>query len=289
MTENKESRKKGELLRLLSDTEQQAQDLKSKGHEIVEQGQSIEDLAHCSKDFIKCVPDDSFLSNDVWDYQISSWSALNETAADANKAYDKTKPLVLLAVDSTNVATTAVISSVTIAALPTHERASARSAFEQYEHLLEQSDLIEKIKLEISRLGLISSKSGYESILSLVQQSNKAFKVPSLKDVSPSAVLIPLREALNRAIADLLPRRRKQEKARNHTAKVQSICSQCCYSAVDPRQIEELAKQIDDLNGQMSGAKQSSMTRDQVRELMNRGLVFLLTFLRMLDENKLSA
>ena len=149
-----------------------------------------------------------------------------------------------------------------------------------------QDNLIEQIKVEISRLGLYSSKSGSASILSLIEQSNNAFKVPSHEDVSPTGVLVPLREALNRALADLLLRRINQEKAKNHRAKIQSICNQCCRSAVDLRQIEQLVNQIEDLNDQMSRAKQSLMTRDQVRELMNRGLVFLLTFLRMLDDTK---
>ena len=287
MKENKKTKKKDKLLHILSDSEQDTQSLISKGRKIVEQGQFITDIAQCTKDFIKCIPDDSFLPQEKWDDQIFSWNSWRERAADTNKALDETKPLVLIAVDSTNVATTAVISSIQVASLPKNEQASARSAYDKYEKLLDQSNLIQEIEEEISRLSLTSSQPGREYILSLVQQADKAFKMPSLEGVSASAVIIPLREAINRTFADLLPRRQLQEKAKNPKIKIQSICKQCCRSAVDTRNIEQLVNQVDDLYDKMSGAKQHSMTRDQVRELMNRGLVFLLAFLRMLDENKL--
>jgi hypothetical protein len=56
---------------------------------------------------------------------------------------------------------------------------------------------------------------------------------------------------------------------------------------MDERQIAQLAKEAYDLNDELSEAKQRSMTRERVRELMNRGFLFLHSFLRALDETKM--
>jgi len=157
----------------------------------------------------------------------------------------------------------------------------------QYEQLLEKSNLNKELEKEVRRLNLTTSQGGHESVLSLVQQAEQAFNIPSVKEISPSAVLIPLREAINRAFDDLLKRRPKQEKAKSRRDKTISICEQCLRSGVAKEQIELLANEANDLNNLLSAAKQAVMNRNQVRELMNRGFVFLRNFLGIIDENKM--
>jgi len=84
--------------------------------------------------------------------------------------------------------------------------------YEKFEQLLEQPDLIRKIDGEIQRLGLSTAATSSRSALSLLNEAEQAFRVPSVNEVSPSAVPIPVREAIKRIFDDLLPRRPQQEK-----------------------------------------------------------------------------
>ena len=152
---------------------------------------------------------------------------------------------------------------------------------------MEHPNRILELETEIHRLRLTTTGGGGHSTLSLLRQADQALKAPSDKEVAPSAVLIPLRESINRAFADLLKRRPQQEKTKNDKEKVMSICKQCCRDGVEVEQIEAYANEAYDLTNLLSKAKQEMLTRDRVRELMNRGLVFLLAFFRILDEKKM--
>jgi hypothetical protein len=285
MAETEPKKGKDELLKIVRDTGTEAASLVSKGRDLVKQGQFIHDLASHTEDFITCVPCDDNLPKEAWRDQKSQWHALHAGVTKANESL-RNVPLMTIA-DSTSVATTTVISDVLVASLPTSAQIPARKAYQRYEEFLEESNLLQDLHTEIRRLSLDRCPSGGESCLSLLQKSEDAFKIPSGPEGNGIGVLIPLRESINRAYADLLSRRPRQGKAGNPGDKVRSICSQACHPAVDSAQIERLAQQADDLNDYLSGAKQGGMTRTQIREAVNRGLVFFLAFLRMIDETRL--
>jgi|MudIll2142460700_1097286.scaffolds.fasta_scaffold13376_2 hypothetical protein len=284
--DSKNSNKKDEFLHILKNVEHDAQDMIFKGREIVEQGQFIADLASCNEEYISCLPDDSALSERQWNNQIDSWRRLHNYASSANSIYGKIDRLYF-ATDSTSVASSAAISLAYIPSLPPPSQEPARKAFERFSRIIEKSHILKELESEIQRLELTTSMSNNESILSLLSQTDQAFKVPSISEVSSVAVLIPLREAINRTLADLLQRRQSQEKTKNNQEKVRSICAQCCFSGVDDTQIEQLANEANDLNKLLSEAKQEAMNRDSVRELMNRGFLFLRSFMRTLDKNRM--
>lgn len=281
------SKQKDKLLQILSKTKRAAEEVASKGREFVKQGQYAADLAACNAEFIRHFPNDSFLSPRQWDDQIAAWNRLGECADGVISALDDTPQWLISTVNSASVSTSTVISSVYIPCLPTSSQDAAQKTYERYEQLLEGSNLVSEIEIEIRRLGLASSIAESESTLSLILQSKHALEVPSMEGVSPPAVLIPLREAINRSLADLLRKRPRQEKASAVQVKVHSICDQCCKPSVDGRQIRQLEQEACDLIDELSEAKQRSMTRERVRELMNRGFLFLLSLLRALDENKM--
>lgn len=284
--ENRRNIKKDALLRFLSDIEHNAQSLVSKGREIVKHWQFIADSASCHADFVRCAPDDSFFTSRLWDDQITSLDELCKSAV-ATITTLNVMPQLVFATNATSLAASTAISSVYIPFLPSSSQGPARKAYERFEQLLEQANQVEELETEILRLGLTSSRAGNESILSLLHQAVEAFKAPSIQDVSPSAVLIPLREAISLTLADILPRRPHQEKTKGHREKVRSVCNQCGHLGVNATQIEQLANEAHYLNDQLSQAKQGAMTRDRVRELLNKGVLFLRSFFRVLDENKM--
>ena len=283
MTELK--KKKEELLGILTAAEHDAQSLISKGREIIQTGQFISDLSRYNKEFVQLIPDDSYIPADRWENQLFAWQNVHKQVDVANSSHN----LVLTDSSSTSAAVSAssIISTMVISTLPQDTQDKAIVIFHKFEQLMEQSDLFKKIGDEIHRLGVSTTSSGKASPLSLLKQAEQAFKAPSVDEASPSAVLIPLREAINGVFVALLPKRLQQEETGGNQKKLLSICKQCSRDGVDSKQIENLAKKAHDLNDILSGAKQKKLSRDQVREFMNRGLVFLLAFLQMLDEQKM--
>ncbi len=281
----KEDKKKKELLQVLNDVDNNAQSLKSKGIKIVERGQYISDLCHHNKEFIELIPNDSHLLPERWENQVFTWQNVNKQLIDINSKHD------LVLTDSSSLSATVssgyMISTEIISNLPQDIQVSAMPIFYKYEQFIEQSPLFQKINYEISRIGLPTDSTNKESAVSLLKQAGQAFKSPSVEGVSPSAVLIPLREAINCILSDLLPKRPKQEIAKGNKEKVRSICRQCSFEGIDSKQIEILANEVHVLNALLSGAKQNKFTRDHVRELLNRGLVFLLSLLQMIDNQKI--
>lgn len=197
--------KKKELLQELNDAEHDAQSLIDKGRDMVQLGQYISDLSRYNKEFIQLIPDDSSLSPERWENQLFAWQTVHKQINTQNKRHD----IVLTDSSSLSAAVSAssIISTETIVSLPQAAQDQAWVIHNKFEQLLEQSDLIQKVGNEIQRLGLSTSSGGKESTLSLLKQAEQAFKAPSINEVSPSAVLIPLREAINRVFADLLPKR----------------------------------------------------------------------------------
>jgi hypothetical protein len=285
MTEKdkKNSAKKDEFLHILKDVKHDAKKMIEKGREVIERGQFIADLASCNEEYISCIPDDSALSQKQWNNQIESWGRLHTYADSANSIYG-TVDRLHFATDSTSVSSSAAISMACIPSLPPPSQEQARRAFERFESIIEKSNILQELETEIKRLDLTTSTTNSQSIFSLLTQADQAFRVPSISGVSPMAVLLPLREAINRTFADLLQRRQSQERTKNNKEKVLSICTQSSVEGIDQAHIEQLADEAVELNRLLSEAKQESMNRDSVRELMNRGFVFLRSFLRTLDE-----
>jgi hypothetical protein len=287
MTEDNQNKKKSELLNILQKADHDASDLTSKGREIVQQGQRISDLARYAGRFIQAIPDDSFFAPQKWDEYRLEWLNTVAQIDAANQAVGNPKSNSLIFVaNSTTASSSTIISSAIIPTLPVSVQGQAWAAYNGFEQLLEQSNLVEEIAEEISRLGMTSPKE-IESTLSLVRQAKAAFDTPSSKKVSPVAVLISIRGAINRVFADLLPKRPIQEKTSGDREKVRSICALCRRSDIKDEQIERFANEAYDLNDLLSDAKQATFNRDEVREYMNRALLFLRSFLQALDENKL--
>jgi hypothetical protein len=87
------------------------------------------------------------------------------------------------------------------------------------------------------------------------------------EETDPASVLIPTREAMNTALADLLRRRPNQARAQNLKDKVLSIGTQAKRDEVDPDQLTTLADEAEQIIDSLSGARQRVMPREEVRAL----------------------
>jgi len=284
MTDERKDKKKQDLLRFVSQVEEEASKITSQGREIVKQGQFTSDVARYTKQFIEAVPD-GFFSLTQWDAHTNIWQNALGRAKTYKDSLGDPMGFALIA-DSTATSSTTIITSSLIVRLPPETQGAAQKAYEGFEQTLEHANIRKDIDTEINRLGLIALKNT-ETIASLLIQAEQAFTTPSVKGVSPSAVLIPLREAIEQTYTILLRRRPLQEPVKGDSSKVRSICKQCSHTITDSAQIELLAGDASQLKDLLSGAKQDSLSRDVVRELLNRGLIYLRTLLRTLDVSKI--
>ncbi len=285
MAEEEKDKMKKELLSVARDVENVASAIAAKGREAVRQGEFLGDVVKYTRQFIETVPDDGFFSQDTWKAQTGILQAALQRAEIYNGAMNDATTLALSA-DSTATSSVVIVTSGAVASLPPEVREAGRKAYEGLERILEGSNIRNDIDAEIARLGLTTMK-GKETISSLLCQAEQAFTTPSGGQVAPAAVLIPLREAIDQAYAVLLQRRPNQEPAKGDSAKVKSICQQCKDASVDVAQIEFLVSEAPKLKDQLSGAKDNLLSRDEVRELLNKGLIYLRTFLRIIDAKKL--
>ncbi len=284
MADEEKDKKKQDLLRLVSQVEDEASKITSQGREIVKQGQFTSDVARYTKQFIEAVPD-GFFSPTQWDAHTNIWQNALERATTYKDSLGNPMSFALIA-DSTATSSTTIITSSLIVRLPPETQGAAQKAYEGFEQTLEQANIRKDIDTETNRLGLIAL-TGKETISSLLVQAEQAFTTPSIKEVSPPAVLIPLREAIDQTYSILLRRRPVQEPAKTDSDKVRSICTQCGQIGIDNAQIDLLTGEAPQLKKLLSGAKQDSLSRDVVREHLNRGLIYLLTLLRALDASKM--
>jgi hypothetical protein len=182
MMEDNMSNKKDELLQKLSDAKRAAQELASKGREVVKQGQIAADLAAFNEDFIRHFPDDSFISPRQWDDQIAAWNVLSERARVVISILDETPKLLISAVSSASIATSTVISSVYILCLPPSSQDAARKTYERYEQFLERSNLVSEIEIEIRRLGLASPIAKASQFWPSFIKANRPSRCPVWKE-----------------------------------------------------------------------------------------------------------
>jgi hypothetical protein len=68
---------------------------------------------------------------------------------------------------------------------------------------------------------------------------------------------------------------------------VVSIGGQCHRGTLDTAYFERLGDEAKNLNGQLSDAKQGAISRDQVKYLFSKALLFLGSFLGSIDDTKL--
>lgn len=279
------TKKRDKLIDLMTRTEVESGGVVSKYQSYVKEAQFTVDFASAYKDVVIRFPDDSVLSPQEWDDQISAWS---ETLKRAQYANNSTEGLqfVSSALTSSN-STAGAVSYRVISRLPSANQYDAARSYERVQGVLSARNFIADIEKECTRLGIKPSKPGAESVLALLRHGKQAYDVPSSGRISAAAVLIPIRSAIDAACAELLQRRPQQEKTGGLPQKVRLICEQCHLPHIKPTDIGILERRANSLHDELSRAKEAAMRREEVRELMNNAFLFFLDFLQMIDENKL--
>ncbi|MBI3800850.1 MAG: hypothetical protein HY268_28215 [Deltaproteobacteria bacterium] len=279
--------RKGKLLEEIQYTKQATDRYRAKGQEIVEQGQIMKDLAESAEAYVASLPDDTYVLPERWDQGIAAWNAAKSRLDTANEIL-MTAGNVYFTTAATGVTTSWLMSSMTLEKpLPLDVQPIAEKAVAKFNKAAERANWGEEAEKELFRMGFDNAPVGQNSAALLLRQARDPFLRPSADETAPAAVLIPLRESINRVLADLLRRRPNQEPAKGADDKVMSIGSQVARSGIQQGDLVRLATDARDLINALSASKQGEMTREDVRLLFMRGASFLVAFLRALDESKL--
>jgi len=257
------------------------------GHKVVRAGQDARDLAGVAEGFFRALPDDSALRPGIWDNQLAQWGALHDKMRSYVVSFHLPEIVASGTTLTTFSTTTVMFNPDLISSLPDDVRPTVRAAVARLHDLIDREDWVPKTRAEFARLGLSASAKCDTDPLRLLAEAQDALLQPSSPETSPSGVLIPMREAIEQAITWLLPQRPRQEPAPTWREKIRSIGRQAGRATVLVDEFDRLAADATKLIDALSGAKQRAYSRDDVHMLFKQALIFLLAFLRALDEKKL--
>jgi hypothetical protein len=140
----------------------------------------------------------------------------------------------------------------------------------------------------IRALHLDIAPTGKKSTLELFQTAHQAFEAPISKGNPVITSLVPMREAVESSLDELLKLRPKQESTgASHSKKILSIGAQLKKDFISDVVVQEWADQWHDISDKdLSASKRYQMTRDEWSRKLNRATQFFHSFLTGLDPTK---
>ncbi len=226
-------------------------------------------------------PDDSVLPAETWTRLKAGWAAYNQ---------EVDRLSVSMEAPSTATATgqaVALTTTNTEQVLRSWIGPSEMTAYEDLQAILHRPDLVKDALQVVRDLGLDVVHPGKRSAISMIEEVQAALACPPGEAPSPSAVLIPAREAIQTILATLLPRRPQQEPARTDRLKVESIGRQCGATQLAQDHFERLGAELERLIDELSGGKQSTSTTSALGTLFDQALQFLIAFLSSLNDKRM--
>jgi hypothetical protein len=142
----------------------------------------------------------------------------------------------------------------------------------------------------LQEFGLDTNAGQDRSAHGLLVSAEDALKAPSSADGYEASVLIPLRESINRAVDELLKRRKSQREIKGGLkGKITELAEQCGRDGSSPEDVARVADTTHLLNDRLSGAKKRTMTREEIGDLFAQGVGVLKDILTLVDRAKLRA
>lgn len=283
---NDPAKQKEDLVRLITGAKRGARELESFGHGLVESARFTQDMAGPLAELVKQVPPDQ-LPPVEWTRQIESWGAWHETACKLQGMQTIVNSFGAVSQATANTSVTGVmplfVSEPNMPPLPAHIEAPRTKLFQT----LDRYPLTDQATASMRRLGLDSRGGNARPPLDLLQEARGALDRPVVGDGGPVSILVSLRECIDAVITELVRRRPRQETARGWGAKIISVGGQCARPMLGAGHFSRLGVDAESLMNQLSGAKQDGMSRDQLTECFNRGLLFLNALMDSMDESLL--
>jgi hypothetical protein len=279
-----DTKKRDSLYKLLEEVEKQAPEIEKAGNEMVRSARLTKDIAATLRRVVGELPNDDFVPDEHWQRTQQGWEAVQKTI----------EPLKNFNSYVTNFTVTATGSTVNTISM-VYEIQPIMPAFEptilaaktEFGHILDELPLMNDVISSMMRLGLMAYGSKRPAA-DLLTDAHNALECPQTVNATGALpVLISLRECIESVLAELIRRRPKQEPAAKSSEKIVSIGKHCGRDSLPADFFTRLGADCSDLLSRLSGKKQASMPRPQIRQEFNEGLVFLKAFLESIDEAKL--
>lgn len=277
-------RDKVELLDQIARAKQEGRRLSSEGRDLVFKGEQAIRFAETMEKFITVVPS-ADLPPEGLSNSITTWSTWTTAAGHVTIDPSLTQGLDYAA---SNVAVTAsgIMTNAVMLHVPAPDYQTAKDGYEEFYRIVEHPRCHSDVVSLIGTLALDESGLGQKSSLDLLADAKNALEAPSSGRPAPISVLVSVREATNRILADLLRRRSNQEKAKGVREKVDSILKQCGYAWLSADQIRVLGNEAERLMDDLSDAKQADLDRPTIFERYTKALLFLRSLLQGLDASR---
>jgi hypothetical protein len=265
----------------MAETKEQVDRIVGVAGKALEAGQLVSDVLVPVRDVLIGTPANA-LTSEQWDHLYGTIQALHSAAKDTESSLTMVNTFyaTAYAVTSTSSSAVSLIHMAPLDYTPGVERARSR-----LNRIFERTPLLEKVRGEMARLGLDQAHPFRKSPVELIGEAAAALQRP-VGSVSPAAVLIPIRESINASLEELVRRQRTQESVPKRERFV-SLGRQCGLEKLNDLHFERLANDREVLIDQLSASKQATLTREQIVELFNRTLTFLIALLGSIDETKL--
>lgn len=286
MSKKNSEDQKNKLLNAIDSATTESNKVTEQGQDIVKTANLQRQIAKAAKQIIYAIPDDSYLEKDEWELKTRQW---NDTAEAFKQFFDSIDSNTIISVTASNATGTSgyVLPAIFNGELPRDKQSIIDNATLKLNTIIDNSSWDKGIEDNFRRLGLADDKHSHKSALSLFQAAHSALSTPSKGIVDASAVLIPAREAINRCLTDLLPKRPKQEPAGKTADKISSIAKQLKYDHFTDETINDLSCEAETLINQLSSAKQGNLLELQIHALFNKTKSFLMAFLSKIDDKKM--
>jgi hypothetical protein len=278
--------KKEELLRLIGDADAEAHRLESQAQEVVQFSRFIQDVTEPLRDIVGLAPVDA-LALEEWDRQVEGWRSWHETTRQLSNSITACSTYGALTEAVTNTTVSGVMpvfgDGLSALAPPPAFQASKTKLFQT----LERFPLFDRALASMRRLRLDWRGGNSRTPTDLLQEAKGALERPVIADGGPVSVLLPLRESIDAVLTELVRRRPTQGQVKGWSRKIVSVGGQCAMPAMPANHFERLGTDAETLMNELSGAKQTDMSRSQLAEFFNRGLLFLNALMDSIDESRL--
>jgi hypothetical protein len=268
--------RKQTLLRLLSEASAESARIEEATREANQAAHFSGEAARAEHDVVACTPAENLPEQEVR-YRLQVWGGWKDEAVKyGEQVVAFSADFVATSYAVTSSSNTVIFSSEWSSLTPEVQSAQARMV-----RVWDRIPLVEKARAEMQRLGLDRPRPASRSALDLLNEAALSF------GGGATAVLIPVREAINTAVEQLLLRRPVREPAGGHYGKVVSLGKQCARPNLALSQIENLGRDQEQLIRELSEAKDKSLSHREVSDLFHRAVFHLDALLGGLDENRL--
>jgi len=187
-----------------------------------------------------------------------------------------------------STATASLTTTMAPQVLSTWVGPEAKAAAKQLRSILFRPSLFDEVRSLIAGLGLDKTLPGFRSSVECLEASHSALKRPGPDGPDPTAVLIPAREAIDRALADLAQRMPEQGAAKSPGARVALIGHQCAAHGYPSTHFELLGDTVTELRDNLSAiGKQKVASPSEIVRLFDASLYFLKALAEGIDPKRL--